>query len=127
MIAWATACFHPRLVRRLAVMGAAHPLRLRAALASDPRGQLSSALPVLRFQIPRQEHALTRNDAALIGEYLRRWGGKQWAASPEFATYERLCRDAFQIPLTAFCALEAYRWGVRSVLRLQGYRFVKQL
>jgi pimeloyl-ACP methyl ester carboxylesterase len=127
MVAWATACFHPRLVRRLVVMGAAHPLRLRAALASDPRGQLASALPALRFQIPRQEHALTRNDAALIGEYLRRWGGPQWTASPQFIEYERLCRDAFQIPQAAFCALEAYRWGARSVLRLQGYRFVKQL
>ena len=44
-LAWITAAFHPRLVRRLVVLSAAHPLRLRAALASDPRGQLSAALP----------------------------------------------------------------------------------
>jgi pimeloyl-ACP methyl ester carboxylesterase len=31
------------------------------------------------------------------------------------------------IPQSAFCAMEAYRWGARSVLRPQGYRFVKQL
>jgi pimeloyl-ACP methyl ester carboxylesterase len=30
-----------------------------------------------------------------------------------------------QIPQTAFCALEAYRWVFRSAMRLQGYRFVK--
>ena len=30
-----------------------------------------------------------------------------------------------QIPQAAFCALEAYRWAFRSVLRLHGYRFVK--
>ena len=32
-----------------------------------------------------------------------------------------------QIPQAAFCALEAYRWAFRSVLRLHGYRFVKLL
>jgi pimeloyl-ACP methyl ester carboxylesterase len=58
---------------------------------------------------------------------VRRWGGSQWTQGPDFPPYERLCRKAFQIPQAAFCALEAYRWAVRSVLRLQGYRFVKQL
>jgi pimeloyl-ACP methyl ester carboxylesterase len=127
LVAWAAACFHPRLVRRLVVVGAPHPLRLRAALASDPRGQLRAGLPVLKFQIPRYEHVLTRDDAALIGGYLRQWGGPEWVASPEFAEYERRCREAMQIPLASFCAIEAYRWAVRSVLRLQGYRFVKLL
>jgi pimeloyl-ACP methyl ester carboxylesterase len=32
-----------------------------------------------------------------------------------------------QIPQATFCALEAYRWAFRSVLRLHGYRFVKLL
>jgi pimeloyl-ACP methyl ester carboxylesterase len=125
MVAWATACFHPRLVRRLVVVGAAHPLRLRAALATDPRGQLASTLPTLRFQTPRFEHLLARNDAAMIGMFLRRWAGPAWRATAEFAEYERRCREAFRIPQVAFCALEAYRWGLRSILRLQGYRFVK--
>ncbi len=125
MIAWTTAAFHPTMVRRLVVAGAAHPLRLRAALASDPRGQLAAALPVLRFQVPRYEHVLTRNGAALVGEYLRRWGGPAWVGGPEFAEYAQRCRDAMQIPQASFCAMEAYRWAVRSVLRLHGYRFVK--
>ncbi|HEY0002801.1 MAG TPA: alpha/beta fold hydrolase, partial [Actinoplanes sp.] len=30
MIGWAAAAFHPKLVSRLVVLGAAHPLRLRA-------------------------------------------------------------------------------------------------
>jgi pimeloyl-ACP methyl ester carboxylesterase len=127
LLAWSAACFHPKLVRRLVVVGAAHPLRLRAALASDPRGQLRAGLPLLKFQMPRYEHVLTRNDAAQVGEYLRQWGGPDWVASPEFADYERRCRTAMQIPLTSFCAMESYRWAVRSVLRLQGYRFVKML
>jgi pimeloyl-ACP methyl ester carboxylesterase len=125
MIAWTAAAFHPRLVRRLVVTSAAHPLRLRASLLVDPRGQLAAAGPVLKFQIPRFEHVLTRDDAALVGEYLRRWGGQDWVTGPDFAEYERLCRTAMQIPQAAFCALEAYRWGFRSALRLHGYRFVK--
>jgi pimeloyl-ACP methyl ester carboxylesterase len=127
MLAWTAAAFHPRLVRRLVITGAAHPLRLRASLLSDPRGQLAAAGPVLRFQIPRYEHLLTRDDAELVGEYLRRWGGADWVQGPDFADYERRCRTAMQIPQAAFCALEAYRWAFRSVLRLHGYRFVKLL
>jgi pimeloyl-ACP methyl ester carboxylesterase len=126
-LAWTTAAFHPTLVRRLVVTGAAHPLRLRAAIASDPRGQLAAALPMLRFQVPRFEHTLTRDNAAMVGEYLRRWAGPAWRMSEEFTDYERRCREAIRIPQAAFCALEAYRWAVRSVLRLHGYRFVKLL
>jgi pimeloyl-ACP methyl ester carboxylesterase len=127
LIAWTTAAFHPQLVRRLVVLGAAHPLRLRAALVTDPRGQLAAALPVLRFQVPRFEHVLTRNDGALVGTYLARWGGPDWVRGPDFADYARRCREAMRIPQAAFCAMEAYRWAVRSTLRLHGYRFVKAL
>src|SRR5689334_8767727 len=127
LVAWTTAAFHPQLVRRLVVVGAAHPLRLRAALVTDPRGQLTAALPVLRFQVPRFEHVLTRHDAALVDTYLRRWGGPSWVGGPDFADYSRRCREAMRIPQAAFCAMEAYRWAVRSVLRLHGYRFVKAL
>ncbi|GFJ79227.1 hypothetical protein Phou_034070 [Phytohabitans houttuyneae] len=38
MLGWTAAAFHPRMVRRLVVLGAPHPLRLRAALFADPRG-----------------------------------------------------------------------------------------
>jgi pimeloyl-ACP methyl ester carboxylesterase len=127
MIAWTTAAFHPRLVRRLVVIAAAHPLRLRASLATDPRGQLAASLPALRFQIPRYEHVLTRHDAAQVGAYLRRWSGPAWRRSADFGAYERRCRDAMRIPQASFCAMEAYRWAARSVLRLHGYRFVKLL
>lgn len=127
MMAWTTAAFHPKMVRHLIVGGAAHPLRLRSALLTDPRGQSASATPVLKFQIPRYEHIVTRNDAELVETYLREWSGQRWAASADFADYARKCRTAMQIPQAAFCALESYRWAFRSVLRLHGYRFVKLL
>lgn len=125
MMAWTAATFHPKLVRRLVIAGAAHPLRMRAAVAVDPRGQFAAASRALKFQIPRYEHVLTRNDAAMIGDLLRTWGGRRWVASAAFTDYEARCRAAMQIPQAAFCALEAYRWAFRSVLRLRGYRFVK--
>jgi pimeloyl-ACP methyl ester carboxylesterase len=127
MIAWTTAAFHPRLVRRLVVTSAAHPLRLRSAMFADPRGQLAAAGPVLKWQIPRYEHVIARDDAMLVGDYLRQWGGPSWVGTDSFDDYERRCRTAMQIPQAAFCALEAYRWAFRSVLRLHGYRFVKLL
>jgi len=125
MIGWTAAAFHPKMVSRLVVLGAAHPLRLRTALFADPRGQAAAAAGTLRFQVPRYEHVLTRDDAAAVGQLLRRWAGPGWQMTPAFAQYEARCREAMQIPQAAFCALEAYRWAFRSALRLHGYRFVK--
>ncbi len=127
MLAWTTATFHPRLVRRLVTIGAAHPLRMRAALAADPRGQLAASAHTLKFQRPRYEHVLTKDDAALVGEFMSRWAGPEWAATGDFTAYAELCRSAIQIPQVSFCAMEAYRWAMRSTLRLSGYRFVKLL
>ena len=112
MMAWTAAAFHPRMVRRLVVAGAAHPLRLRAAVSLTP-GAIRRGLPGLRFQIPRYEHVLTRNEASLVGEFLRRWAGPTWAASPELRDYEAKCRQAMRIPQASFCALEMYRWAFR--------------
>jgi pimeloyl-ACP methyl ester carboxylesterase len=127
LVAWATAAFHPRSVRRMVILAAAHPLRMRAAMLADPRGQLTAAGPALKFQLPRYEHVLTRDNAAMIGAYLRRWSGPAWTATADFAEYERACRAAFQIPQAAFCALEGFRWGMRSLLRLHGHRFRRQI
>jgi pimeloyl-ACP methyl ester carboxylesterase len=126
-LAWTAAAFHPKMVSKLVVVGAAHPLRLRTAVFADPRGQFAAAAPVLKFQIPRYEHTLTRDGAALVGEYLRQWGGPRWVSGPDFDEYAEACREAMLIPQAAFCALEAYRWAFRSTLRPHGYRFVKLL
>ncbi|MBT8228098.1 MAG: alpha/beta hydrolase [Dactylosporangium sp.] len=126
-LAWTTACFHPKLISKLVVLSAPHPLRMRTALATDPRGQLAAALPLLKFQIPRFEHLLTRDDAALVWGYLRQWGSAGWTDSPAFTEYAKVCRQAMLIPQAAFCAMEAYRWTVRSALRPQGLRYVQQL
>jgi pimeloyl-ACP methyl ester carboxylesterase len=125
LIGWAAACFHPRLVRRLVVLAAPHPLRLRAAIFADPRGQFAASSPNLKYQLPRYEHILTRNNAVAVAEHLRRLGGPSWVARDEFRIYADRYRQAIRIPQAAFCALEGYRWAFRSILRLHGYRFVR--
>ncbi len=127
LVTWATAALHPKSVDRMVVLGAAHPLRLRAGLLRDPQGQLATIARVLAFQIPRYEHRLTRHDAAQIGEYMRRWSGEGWIDTEDFDTYVRQCRRAFQIPQAAFCSLEAFRWGIRSLMRIHGHRFRSHL
>jgi pimeloyl-ACP methyl ester carboxylesterase len=122
-VAWTTASLHHGHVDRLVVLGAAHPARLYGSMLGGERGQVGAAVPMLAFQLPRFEHRLTRADAALVGTYLHRWGGADWVRSADFAAYERECRTAIQIPQAAFCAMESFRWAVRSLLRVQGGRF----
>lgn len=126
LIGWAAAALHPKLIKRLVVLGAAHPLRLRSALLTDSR-QRRAGRGLLRFQLPRYEHVLARDNAALVGRFLRQWSGPAFVASPAFAEYERRCREAMAIPQAAFCAMEAYRWAFRSTMRLHGYRFIKAI
>jgi len=126
LMAWTAATLHPRVVRRVAVLSAAHPLRLRQALLTDPRGQLAASRYAFGFQSPRlPESLLTRDDAATVGGMLRRWSGPRWPNTADFATAERAYRTAIQIPTVAHCALEYYRWMMRSQLRPDGWRFGK--
>ncbi|BCJ27684.1 hypothetical protein Asera_17920 [Actinocatenispora sera] len=74
--------------------------------------------------MPRYEHVLTRDDAAIAAQLMTDWAGP-WRTSAEFAHYLAHCRQAIQIPQAAFCALEAYRWVFRGALRPSGRRFVK--
>lgn len=126
LIGWAAATLHPRLIDRLVVLGAAHPLRLRSSLITKS-AQRAAGRALLRFQIPRYEHVLTRNNANLVGEFMSAWTGPAFRATPEYEEYEARCREAMCIPQAAFCAMEAYRWAFRSTLRLHGYRFLKAM
>src|SRR6266478_4361629 len=53
LVAWTLAAYYPKVIRRLAVISMAHPLRMRASLFTDLSGQgrrsgyaLASQLPV---------------------------------------------------------------------------------
>ncbi len=123
-LAWATALLYPAEVSRLVISGAAHPLRMRHALVGERVGQQKASSYQLAFQIPwRPERELVRDDAALVGELMRRWAG------PGFPTaeVELLHRQAMQIPGVAHSSLEYFRWLFRSSIRPDGWRMVRRM
>lgn len=121
MLAWTVATLHPGVVRRLAVVGMPHPVRLRQALLRD-RAQLRASSYIGFFQLPKAPEArLLKDDGAYVGRLLERWGGPGF---PDAETEAR-CREAMSIPGAAHSALEWYRWAVRSLTRPSGLRFLK--
>jgi pimeloyl-ACP methyl ester carboxylesterase len=123
VLAWTVATLHPQLVTRLAIVGMAHPVRLRRSLTAD-LSQLRASSYIGFFQLPRlPESRLVRDDGAYVGELLRRWGGPGF---PDAETEAR-CRSAVQVPGVAHCSMEWYRWAVRSRTRPSGLRFLRLL
>jgi pimeloyl-ACP methyl ester carboxylesterase len=126
LLAWTTAALHPRTVRRLVVVSAAHPRRLRAAIADgEQRRALRYALP---FQLPRvPERMLTRVDDDPVAELLRNWAGPEWQHTADFAEAVERYRSAARIPQAAYGAMEYYRWAGRSQLRPDGLRYARRM
>ena len=103
MIAWTMASYFPKVVRRLAVISAPHPLRLRAAVLADPFGQGRASGYALGFQMPMlPERQLLRDQAEKVGALLSGWSGPGW---PDPQT-ERTYRAAMCLPSVAHSALE---------------------
>src|SRR5690349_2884789 len=107
LIAFTMAAYFPKVVRRLAVVSVPHPLRLRAAVLSDPLGQGRRSGYALGFQLPLlPERQLLKNGAQRVGRMLRTWSGPGW---PDQET-ERSYRAAMSLPSVAHSALEYHRW-----------------
>jgi pimeloyl-ACP methyl ester carboxylesterase len=116
LIGWTTATLHPRSVSTLTVLSVPHPLRMRSALGT--RAQARASAYVAGFQLPRlPERRLREGD--LVSRLLRDWGGPGF---PDDETDAR-CREALAVPAAAHCALEYYRWAVRSQTRPEGRRY----
>ncbi len=123
LVAWTLAVVHPRQVRRLAAVSMPHPRRLRRAHLTDPR-QVRASGHALGYQVPmRPERRLVADDAAEVGRLLRRWAGPGYPEPAAEAQY----RGAAQIPGVAHCALESYRWQVRSIPRTDGIRYARRM
>ncbi|MFI9593472.1 alpha/beta fold hydrolase [Nonomuraea sp. NPDC052265] len=121
LLAWTMAVLDPKCVRRLVVVSAPHPLRLRHALVTDP-GQLRAGRHALGYQLPLlPERRLIRHDAALVGRILADWSAPGWPDAETARTY----REAFRIPAAAHSALEYHRWFGRSQLRPDGRRYAR--
>lgn len=124
LLGWTTAVLESNVIAALVVLSAAHPRRMRVAVASDPR-QLAASRYILGYQRPWvPERGLTTEDAAAVETMLREWSGN--AAWPEPDTVVRY-RRAMQIEAVAHSALEYHRWAIRSLVRPDGMRFARRM
>nr|WP_033218538.1 alpha/beta hydrolase [Kitasatospora phosalacinea] len=122
-LAWVAAVMRPSVIRSLTVVSAAHPRHLRRALLTD-RKQIAAFEHVLGFQRPWiPERRLVADDGALVGEYLRAWTGPDMLPVEAVAAY----RKAIQVPSTAHCSIEPYRWLMRSMARPDGIQFARRM
>ena len=122
-LGFVVAALHPDVVRRLVVLSIAHPLRMRNSVLGSRHQALASRY-LLSFQAPwLSERRLLKDDAALVGELFRTWSGPGWRDADSVASY----RAAIALPGVAHCALEYYRWAVRSQARPEGARLAKAL
>src|SRR5258708_33136091 len=95
LVAWTMAAYFPKVVRRLAIVSVAHPLRMRSAVLTDPLGQGRHSGYAFGFQVPvLPERQLVRDDARRGGRMLRSWSRPGW---PDPET-ERRYRAAMGIP-----------------------------
>jgi pimeloyl-ACP methyl ester carboxylesterase len=124
LVAWTMATYYPKVVRRLAVISMAHPLRMGSSVVTHPLGQGRRSGYAFGFQIPvLPEHSLVREHAQRVGQMLRSWSGPGW---PDPET-ERRYRTAMCIPSVAHSALEYHRWFVRSRVRPDGLRYAQRM
>ena len=124
LVAWTMGAYYPKVVRRLAVVAAPHPLRMSSAVLTDPFGQGKRSGYALHFQLPATpERQLVRDDGAKIGRLLKDWSGPGWPDDEADHRY----REAMRIPGVAHSALEYHRWIVRSRLRPDGLRYVRRM
>jgi len=124
LVAWTVAAYFPKVVRRLAIVSVAHPLRMRASMLAAPLRLGLRGGHALGFQLPvMPERRLVRDGAEQVGRMLRAWSGPGW---PDHET-ERRYRAAMCIPSVAHSALEYHRWFLRSTLRPDGIRYAHRM
>jgi pimeloyl-ACP methyl ester carboxylesterase len=128
LLAWTMAAFQPRVVRRLAIVGAAHPLRLRQAVFSDPRGQGRASAYALRgFQVPRRPETRLTKDSSYVRHLFDTWSGPRWRGTPAYESDVEVYAEALRIHPVAHLALEHFRWLVRSFPRPDGRRYARRM
>ena len=120
-LAWTMAARHPQVVRSAVVLGAAHPLDLRAALRPGvSAAQRRSSAYLRTFQVPRRPENLLSRDSRWVRELYERWTGPRWRGTPGYRADVERYAEAMRIHPVSYCAAEHYRWLVRSVLRPDG-------
>lgn len=127
LLAWTVAARHPQVVRRIAVLGAAHPLRLRTAVLTDRRQRRASAYALTTFQLPRYGERLLTRDERFLRQLFDHWSGPRWRGTPDFVAAVARCAEAVRIHPVAHCSLEFFRWAVRSLPRPDGRGYAESM
>ena len=74
LVAWTLAAYYPKVIRRLAVISMAHPLRMRASVVTDLLGQGRRSGYALASQLPIwPERQLLKDGAYQVGKLLEKW------------------------------------------------------
>jgi pimeloyl-ACP methyl ester carboxylesterase len=124
-IAWSMPTLEPGVTDAIAVIGMAHPLRLRSTVARST-GQLRALSHVLRYQRPITPERRLARDPRQVATLLRSGGDPTWPdAGPEGAEIVRRYAEAMAVPFVAHSAMEYFRWVVRSQVRRDGRRFAE--
>ena len=111
LVAWTLAAYYPKVVRRLAVVSMAHPLRMRASVVTDPLGQGRRSGYALAFQLPIwPERLLLQGRRLPGGADAGVLVGTRLAGPGDRADL----RAGHADPAVAHSALEYHRWFVRS-------------
>ena len=128
LLAWTVAAHNPQVVRRIAVLGAAHPIRMRQAVFTDRKGQRhASAYALKKFQLPRYGERLLTQDSLYIKELFETWSGPRWRGTPSYVEAVERYAEAMRIHPVAHCSLEFFRWAVRSLPRPDGRRYMESM
>lgn len=127
LLAWTMAAHSPQVVRRIAVLGAAHPLRLRAAILNDRKQRHASAYALTKFQLPRYGERLLIKDTGFIRSLFDDWAGPLWRGTPAYTEAVDRYAEAMRIQQVAYCSLEFFRWAVRSLPRPDGRAYAETM
>jgi pimeloyl-ACP methyl ester carboxylesterase len=127
LLAWTMAANHPQVIRGLVLLGAAHPLRLRTAIARSAAQRHASAYALRTFQIPRRPELLLARDGEWVRSLLARWTGPRWRGTPDYTAQVERFAEAMRIHPVGYCASEYFRWMVRSLPRGDGRRYAASM
>jgi len=126
LLAWAMAANHREVVRSMVLLGAAHPLRLRAAIARDPEQRRASAYALRTFQLPRRPEALLTRDARWVRHLFDTWTGPRWRGTPGYRADVERYAEAMRIPQVAFDRIMIQFKVNKAIRNVNGWAFDSQ-